>query len=236
LNSLEEFCHPTKKKLREKDIEIQTNEFYSAPRRIFVHELASMFSSGPLTTNSPDVYKRLLSKYNPSIYDPKNFGIGGPPEYLISIGHRKRELKEAVKTADACLTWRQVKYAIEDEGTINMVLRRDREISGYERMFLMTTREGEPVLAIDNLEVERKNFDKHTDSIKAMALGAIQLGLGCNVKYVVGEDARVKYGPRQAYGNKSKEVHLTQINIPSMAPHYRIRQEHIGTVYVLMEN
>lgn len=237
--SLKELYQKTKREIRQKEIELQNNGFYSNMTKIFVDELVSMPLSDlseVLITIKLDVCKRVMSRYNPSFYDPKSFGIRDPPEYVISVCDKKRELSRAVKIADACLSWKEVRNSIDDEGTINLVLRKDGEIAGYERIFLMTTKKGEPVLGIDNLEVGRKNFNKHTDSIKAMGLAAIQLGLDCNAKYVIGEDARVKYGPRQAYGNKEKKVRLTQINIPSMSPHYRIRQDHTGTVYVLMEN
>jgi hypothetical protein len=181
-------------------------------------------------------YTSILTRYNPSVYDPKNFGITDLPEYEIAVCRRKTELSQAVKNSGACLNWNQVRASIDDEGTVSLVLRRDGETIGYARAFLMVSDKDEPVLAFDNFETGRKDFERHTDSIKAMGLAGIQLGLDSNMKYVVGEDSRVRYGPKQAYGNKEKKIQLKQINPEPISPHYRINAEHKGTVQVLMEN
>jgi len=234
--SFDELYQIARRKIRQKEIELQTNDYYSSLRNIFSDELIFILMSSSVPKTKVVTYTSILTRYNPSVYDPKNFGITDLQEYEISVCRKKTELGKAVKNSGACLNRNQIKESIDDEGTVNLVLRKDGETIGYARAFLMVSDKDEPVLAFDNFETGRKDFERHTDSIKAMGLAGIQLGLDSNIKYVVGDDARVKYGPKQAYGNKEKKIQLKQINPEPISPHYRIKAECKGTVQVLMEN
>lgn len=80
----------------------------------------------------------------------------------------------------------------------------------------------------------------HEDAIRAMGLAVVQLGLDAHVKYVLGEDARVKFGPRQAFGNKSMKIKLQKQGLKSDYK-YTLKYDattglYEGEPFVLMQN
>lgn len=131
---------------------------------------------------------------------------------------------------------RGFRRVLADLGTVYMAASLDGKLAGYVRLFLMRDSKGAPVLAVDTMEPPRKDFETYEGLINAMALAAVQLGLDIGARTVVGDDSRIKYGPRQAFGNKQKNLHLTKAGAKPMTV-YSIYDD--GTwdsnPYVLME-
>lgn len=105
----------------------------------------------------------------------------------------------------------------------------------------MTSDKGLPALAVDTIEIGRKAFEVHQDAIRAMGLAVVWLGLDAHVKYVLGDDARVKFGPRQAFGNKSMKIKLNKQGITTLGGSYTFKFDtatglYEGEPFVLMQN
>jgi len=202
---------------------------YLIYRDIAVSELIkTLEAAGKEHAKKFNDFKTVWERYNPREYDlslreneKKQFS------YRFSITKNPDEWNKAASKASSCLWGDKLLrtfYVANDLGTINLLAYKENEIQGYLRMFLMNrTKEDETVLALDSLEVPHKEFSRHKDLVRAMGLAAVQLGLDANFKYVFGADSRVRYGPRQAFGNKYAEIRLKKLGliINKDEQHYR---------------
>jgi len=115
-----------------------------------------------------------------------------------------------------------------DPFTVVQAIGKDRKVEGYVRSFIMEDSEGNNFLGIDTIEAIGMNgvlmedievgMKDRKDVICAGALGAIAYAEDLGLDYVAGRDARVGFGPRQGYGNKSKDIEYSKKGEP--VPYY----------------
>jgi hypothetical protein len=168
----------------------------------------------------------------------KNFLI--PHTYKLSLTRDKDKLMRAVENSRSCLTRRMVREHCDDAGTLNFILKVDGRVIGYERLFTCVTDKNEPVLALDNLECHNKKFINYTDHVIAMGLAAINLMFDANFKYLIGDEARVSFGLRQAFSNLRRNFDLKKIGDHNIEVYSFYPLSNIEFLrkdaYVLMEN
>lgn len=187
-------------------------------------------------------YRKMFTRYRPSVYDKKTFKLEEIPEYKLYYTRDIKKLQKAAEAAESCLTEEDIKSHVQDPGIIYLVLEKDGKVSGYERFMLTFTHKLEPVLAIDTMEIGNKDWENNKDALKVMGLVAAQFCLDLNAKYaIINDDGRVKYGPKQAFGNQEMKVKLKKFgkNYEYCYGFYNLSneefQEYSG-VYVLMQN
>lgn len=157
----------------------------------------------------------LLKNFDPEILKIRNLYntrvLTDENEILDALDRTKTCKRGDISTAE--------KWA-EDEGTFFVgIYNTDDEPVGYVRLFLYRN-DSEQFLALDTVEVPRTNktsfedeyiasFDlsrkmarRYIDIIKAGGLASIALLLDLNPYFLVGKESRVKFGLRQAFGNK----------------------------------
>ncbi len=122
-----------------------------------------------------------------------------------------------------------------DTGTLFLVGKQNGVLKGYARMYITKNEKEEPVLFVDTIEPPRKDFEEHKGFVNAMSLAAVQLGLDIGVKCVVGNDGRIKYGPKQAFGSTERKMTLEKVGRGDYQP-YTFLDKKETTPYVLMQN
>jgi hypothetical protein len=147
----------------------------------------------------PEQFDLHVTKYSAEVYQ-KDLR----KEYSFRCNSDEKTLETAVKSSGACLEPEDISLYTWDPGTLNLIGYRGEYPIGYTRLFLTEDGEGKSALALDTMEVGHKEFEKHWDWMRAMGLATMQLGLDLGVKYIFGGDSRVKYGPRQAFGDVYK--------------------------------
>lgn len=96
---------------------------------------------------------------------------------------------------------------------------------------------GNEFLALDTVEVDHKGFHENKDVVRAAGMAAIQMMYDLEADYLVGADARVKYGLRQAYSNTEKSV-WGEKDGDKFVKYYTFQPSgtHGRSAYTLMEN
>jgi len=169
-----------------------------------------------LAVNKPGEFKERIDAFEGVLerLDSRVYGeiLENGHEYSICVEHDAERMIEAadatrVDGSGSCIAEEGLDFSrskfgeyASDPFTIWQNVERDGELVGYTRNFLVET-EDKVILAADAFEVPQKDFAEYTDVVKAMGMASIQLGLDLGVDGIVGSDARVKYGPRQAYGS-----------------------------------
>jgi hypothetical protein len=203
-------------------IPLKQSGLYLIQRDLVVEEMITALSQGAKkgTGGIGDDFRIFWERYNPAELDlhaaPKFNDlatINFESQYSFQLSRNKRTLAKAINISGACLGDRDIEVFTEDPGTLNLIAYNSQEEPiGYTRYLLSKENKGEATLAIDTMEVGHKMFNSHWDWMRAMSLATIQLGLDTGIKYVVGNDGRVVYGPRQAFGNLYRnETKLSKI-------------------------
>ncbi|MBI4441025.1 hypothetical protein HY639_02555, partial [Candidatus Woesearchaeota archaeon] len=185
--------------------------------------------------------ERVVRRFKPTHYDEK---FTPHKTYVV---HRCREpsiLKAAAKaTGSSCIRDQDLNAfadMIADVGTLFFVGLEERKVMGYMRLFVFKDKEKNIVLGVDTFEPPAKDFETHIDIVNAFGLAAVTFCLDIGAKYVVANDGRIKYGPRAAFSNTEKSVHLTKLGrTPPRNQYTFVVDEHgayQGTPYVLIEN
>ena len=162
---------------------------------------------------------------------------------LQAVSNPQLLRRAALATGSSCIregNEEGFRKRLSDSGAIYVAGSEDGELKGYSRIFVTLDEEDKPVLAIDAIEPPAKNFERNTGLINAFCLGAIQLCFDMGAKYVVSNDSRINYGPREAFGNKEKRFKLRKLG-GSPRTSYTMSfngEEAIyeGSPYILMDN
>ncbi len=150
-------------------------------------------------------------------------------KYTFAVRKSEKPLDNAVTDSLSCLEDADIKIFTEDEGTVNLIEYgenldgKNNQPIGYVRFFLMKTNKGDSALCLDTLEIGDKKFQEYNDHVRAMGLAAIQLMLDSNVKYLLGEDARVAHGLRQGFGDKYMKTKLQKLGTRMILANDQIR-------------
>lgn len=165
-----------------------------------------------LAMNKDDAYKETLDefkhffhRYDPSVY-AEVFDTGNT--YTIDLLDDVPEAKTMLKASGSCIRERDT-YAeeyMEDDYTLFFGLRKNRKPLGYMRAFVMEDGDDDSFLAVDTMEIDHKHFEENSDVVKACGLAAIQTGIELGHAYVAGTDARIRFGPRQAYSSTERSI------------------------------
>ncbi|MDD4877793.1 MAG: hypothetical protein PHO02_02020 [Candidatus Nanoarchaeia archaeon] len=199
-------------------------------KKEMINEMKIMLQSKPKNPKTKSL-ELVAEKFH-----PEEYRIEG--EYLFRLTKNAEEMQAATKAAESCIRKRGIEFYskdLSDRGAICLTAFHNNEIKGYVRMFLMGNDKNEPVLAIDTIEPPKQNFDGSKDLIKAMCLAAIELGMDIGAKQVVCNDARINYGPKEAFGNTERKVKLMKLGRKDTT-YYKMRHEYSGDVFVLMQN
>jgi len=193
--------------------------------------------------------KEVIEKFKPHEYT----SVFGKPEnkdkrYTIKVTSDHNLVKKAARaTNESCIrdcSPNTFQRWVSDPGTVFLVGYENGRILGYARLFLMNKHNGDsgkplPVVALDTIEPPGKNFELYKGLVSAMGLAALQLSLDMNASEFVGEDARIKFGIRQAYSNTQKKYELNKIGRTAGIQCYRfnIRDcSEYGWAHLLMTN
>ena len=169
------------------------------------------------------------------------------PDYEIEVTRNPKKVKMAAQATigncydGSCIAdkdLREFERYTSDSGTIFLIGKQNGKLSGYSRIFITKNEKREPVLFIDTIEPPRKNFDDYKGLINAFSLGAIQLGFDIGAKYVVGNDSRIKYGPKQAFGKTERKMILEKLGGKGVWTNdfMFIESGYEVSPYILMEN
>jgi hypothetical protein len=194
---------------------IKQSGLYLLQRDLVVEEMITALSQGTKkgTGGIGDDFRIFWERYHPEeldLYAATGLGslkeIQVRPKYTFKLSRCKKTLGSAITNAQACLTSGDINVFSSDPATLNLIAYGDSYTTqnkpiGYTRLFISKENRGEPSLAIDTMEVGNKEFSNHWDWVRTMSLAIMQLGIDLGVKYIFGSDSRVKYGPRQAFGN-----------------------------------
>ncbi|WEL19305.1 hypothetical protein [Candidatus Nanohalococcus occultus] len=123
----------------------------------------------------------------------------------------------------------------EDSGTFHHGLCKNGEIEGYMRSFILEDSRGDYFAGIDTIEIPKsgglnmedveKDFSEKSDVITAGVLGAAPHFLvNLDVDYIAGKDARIRFGPRENYGNTRKSIEYRKVG--DTVPYYSVQNEH----------
>ena len=193
---------------------------YLAYRDVLVSELLSILeAAGKTHRNLFEDFRTVWQRFNPREYDLPHVIFEVPitlrERYHFAPTRDPHVLNAAAEAAGSCHGGHMdlIRKYVSDPGTVNLIVYEGKKPKGYVRLFLMARqgKEHETVLALDNLEIGWKGFKESNDTVRAMGLAVTQLGLDANVKYILGNDARVKFGIRQAFGNRYMKAELQKI-------------------------
>jgi hypothetical protein len=195
---------------------LRQSGLYLLQRDLVVEEMIAELSHGTKkgTGGIGDEFRIFWERFQPEEYDlhaapgfvrtygdglqEKNLGA----KYSFQLSRCKDTLAKAITNAGACLKDGDIDSFTEDPGTLNLIAYNSKEEPiGYTRFVLTKENKGEATLGMDTIEVGHKHFNSYWDWMRTTGLASMQLGLDMGAKYVVGDDGRVAYGPRQAFGN-----------------------------------
>jgi hypothetical protein len=138
--------------------------------------------------------------------------------YNFSVKRNARCYGAAAKRAESCLNIWNIRNFCKDLGTINLFGWENGRPTSYARLlYCEEQKSGEPILAVDTIEIGHKRFVQHNDHLRAMGLALIQLGLDSNVHSIIGNEGRVCYGLRQGFGNQYVDREIIKIGKTSLA-------------------
>ena len=204
---------------------------------IILEEIGIGLQQKPMTEKRKAL-ELVLKKFHPEVYlaPPAPKGEFG---YVISATKNAEEVKNAaIATGSSCIRNDPIsKFSRDasDYGLIFLVGRDNEGLKGYARMYLMRNENEELVLGIDTIEPPGKDFVRYIGLVHAFSLAAIQLSLEIGAKYVVSRDPRIKYGPREAFGNTERNMKLNKIGKRDVT-RCHMPHNHSGDVFVLMQN
>ncbi len=193
---------------------IKGSELYLAYRDMAASEMIGILeAAGERGRGAYESFRIFWERYKPFEYDlPQHFKAAELKKvYRFYLTRNPEVLYRAAENCGSCLMLNNAKELTADSGTINLIVTHGRESKGYMRMYITKTGRGESALALDNIEINHKEFNESKDSIRAMGLAAFQLGLDMNIKYILACDGRIGYGIRQAFGNKKMKTTLHNI-------------------------
>jgi hypothetical protein len=176
---------------------------YLLERDLVVGAMIGALSGGTKkgTGGRGDDFRIFWERYKPHEFDLKvHSQMGNPLSRYKLVFTNDLDLIDAARVAsNTCLNRGEITQFVGDDGTYNLVtVNENDDPVGYARFFLCEARKGNPVLALDTMEVR---VDPQDDWRKMIGLASIQLGLDLGVESVVGTTCRVAYGPRQGFGN-----------------------------------
>ncbi len=185
-------------------------------------------------------FRIVWKRFNPREFDlPVHFSKKDlHSSYRFSLTSDAKKLGRAIELSGSCLSEREAKTIVDEVGTLNLIISYGSKSAGYARLFMAETDKNESALLIDTIEVNHKDFDRAIDTIKATCLAVIQLGLDMNVKYVLGDEGRVKY-IKQGFGNKQVKTKLIKLGSnPSAGCGFHVSANSFDRAecYVLMRN
>jgi hypothetical protein len=200
---------------------LEQSGLYLLQRDLIVEEMIASISKGTKKGNGGigDDFRIFWERYRPEQFDldfMKSYLQPHkelPSHYSFKVAGRIGAFKNAVGAAGSCLRDASSRAFQNDSGTINLIGYDSEDMAkGYARFYLTEDDRREPSLAMDTIEFGRKDFEGHWDWMRAIGLATMQFGLDMGVKNIFGSDSRVKYGPRQAFGDVYKnETRLTKI-------------------------
>ncbi len=185
-------------------------------------------------------FRIVWKRFNPREFDlPVHFSKKDlHSSYRFSLTSDAKKLSRAIKRSGSCLSDMEAKTIADEVGTLNLIISYGSKTAGYARLFMAETDKNESALLIDTIEVNHKDFDNAIDTIKATGLAVIQLGLDMNVKYVLGDEGRVRY-IRRGFGNKQVKTKLIKLGSnPSTNCGFYVDANSFDSTecYVLMRN
>lgn len=186
-------------------------------------------------------YQDFLHKFRPEEYEERLHDS----EYKLHELWSKHKISIISRELETCLTryenddansfednvFREASKMYKDDPfTFVQAIGKDDKVEGYVRSFLMRDSNDDMFLGVDNIEARdvdgveikdiHEDIEEKEDIISAGVLGAIELGNDLGVDYVAGKDARIKFGPRPAYGNTSRDIVYEKIGDP--VPYYSV--------------
>ncbi|MEF8880386.1 MAG: hypothetical protein V5A72_00970 [Candidatus Nanohaloarchaea archaeon] len=183
-----------------------------------------------------EAFERFLKGYDP---EPYREIVENSHTYTIEHLTDSGRMLEAGEASGSFIEGRAryfEEYA-EDEFSMITEIRKDGDRLGYMRNFLMEDEDGNEFLAMDTIEVDHKNFDENKDAVRAAGMASIQMMYDLDADYLVGSDARVKYGVRQAYGSSEKSVTGEKLGDQSVKDYsFNTAGTDGKSAYLLMEN
>ena len=181
-------------------------------------------------------FERVLKNYD---LEPYQEIVENDHVYAVQHTTDVGEMLESAEAASSCIEGMEGRFRrySEDEYSMISALEKDGELMGYMRNFLMEDDSGDEYLALDTIEVDHKNFKENSDVVKAAGMASIQMMYDLEADYLVGGDARVKYGLRQAYSNTEKTVSGQKIGEIDVKGYRFEPSDTTGkSAYMLMEN
>ena len=193
--------------------------------------------------NKPEGFKETVEAFERVLkdYDAQPYHEIMDNQHSYAVEHLTEvdEMLEAGEASGSCIGGSEhcfQQYA-DDEYSMISEIRKDGESLGYLRNFLMEDEDGNEFLAMDTVELDHKNFDQNRDAVKAAGMASIQMMYDLDADYLVGSDARVKYGVRQAYGNTEKSVRGQKLGDQGVRSYTFAPSGVSGkSAYLLMEN
>lgn len=181
-------------------------------------------------------FERALKKFNPEPYIEV---VDNNHTYSVEHLTDTNEMMVSADASGSCISNRENDFEdyAEDEYSMISAVRKDGETLGYLRNFLMEDEEGREFLAVDTIEIDHKNFEHNKDVVRAAGMASVQMMYDLEADYLVGSDARVKYGVRQAYSNTEKSVRGHKIGERDLRSYSFNTIEDVNkSAYLLMDN
>ncbi|MCD6398990.1 MAG: hypothetical protein J7L08_03650 [Candidatus Aenigmarchaeota archaeon] len=180
--------------------------------------ILTMKSSGKMKKEI-ERYEHVIKRFRPELYD-----IPSEKRYKIKLSFNPKEIHRAAKACNTCLSGKENKIDHEeyarDPGTLVLVTKsKNGKYEGYVRNFLMKDEKMNIYLGMDTIEViresdftmEKKDAEIHKDVLMMETLATVQLGLDIGVDYIIMNNSRAKFGPKQTFRNKKKTLLLRKL-------------------------
>ncbi|MDP2908968.1 MAG: hypothetical protein Q8N77_04140 [Nanoarchaeota archaeon] len=224
--SVQDLCRPLK--------EIPGKEEVKGVLEEAVVEEFSTFLQSVKSDERKESLELVLKKYKPGVYSK----LAASGFYELEISRSPQRVKQAARATGSCIMDKRLsdfKNELLDPGVVYFIAKKNGRVKGYSRMFLMVNSKNQPVLAVDTMEPPEKEFEENKDLISAMALASVQLGLDVGAKYVVSNDSRIVYGPKEAFGKTERKMKLKKLGKEAQNV-YCFDNDYEGSPYVLMHN
>jgi hypothetical protein len=183
-----------------------------------------------------EAFERSLKNYD---LEPYREIVDNSHSYSVQHLTGQDEMLEAAEDSGSCITNSDHHFSAYEDDPQSMIseIRKDGESMGYIRNFLMEDEQGNEFLALDTMEIDHKNFRDNEDLVRVAGLASIQMMYDLETDYLVGSDARVRYGVRQAYSNTEKSVTGQKIGTENVKSYtFDPRGTDGQSAYLLMEN
>ncbi len=180
----------------------------------------------------------VIDKYRPEAY-LNEFARAPNDNLLVKTLTTVDALEASLVASGSCIKGTDrpdIAKMLNDPGAVFLGGYANGTVMGYARLFLMQTREGEKTVAIDTIELDTKNFEKNRPLLNALAYASISLAKDIGAKYVLGYDARLKYGPSDAFGDTKRKKHLLKVGQKSPVKVQNFQHNAEVDSYVIMQH